>query len=454
MEKKNEIVEGVIWKQILIFFFPILFGTFFQQLYTTVDAVIVGNFVGKEALAAVGGTTGTLINLLVGFFMGVSSGASVIISQYFGSRDKTGLNRSVHTAVAMGIAGGFLLMCLGLLLAPFMLEIIGVNEEIMGHALTYIRIYFCGMIPMAVYNIGAGILRAVGDSRRPLYYLIAAVIANIILDILFVAVFQWGIAGAAAATMISQILNAALTYRFLIRCKEHYAIAVKEIRFYSRELKKMLHLGIPAGMQAVMYAVSNIIIQAGINTFGTDSIAACTVFEKLDGMFWMIMSAFGVSITTFVGQNFGARQYDRVKKSVRTALMMTMGTAVVLCGFCVFICKYFILLFTNDPNVISIGVSLIQFLMPMYVTYVCIEVLSGAVRGTGDSWIPMIITCLGVCVLRVLWMYLVMPRWHDLHLLMLSYPVSWTVTSIVFIIYYRWGGWMKRSARKMHGEEL
>jgi len=355
--------------------------------------------------------------------------------------------------VAMGLAGGLILTCIGQLLAPHALKWIGTNEEIMDYALSYIRIYFFGIIPTAVYNVGAGILRAIGDSKRPLYYLIGACGINIVLDLLFVAVFHWGIEGAAYATIISQLANAVFIYIYLIRSKEVYAVSPRRIKFHKREIKKMLLLGVPAGLQSSMYTISNIIIQAGINTFGTDSIAACTVFDKLDGIFWMIMSAFGIAVTTFVGQNFGAKKYDRIKKCVRVSLAMAMGTAIVLCLLCVVFSGLFFKIFTNDADVIKIGVELVRFLMPMYFTYVCIEVISGAIRGAGDSVVPVIITCLGICVMRIIWILFVVPRWHELHVLMLSYPITWTLTSTVFIIYYKSGGWLKRCTRKMFGEE-
>lgn len=452
-QKQNGIVEGVIYKQLLLFFFPILFGTLFQQLYTMVDAAIVGNFVGKEALAAVGGTTGTMINLLLGFFVGLASGAGVIISQYYGSKDERGVSQSVHTATALGVAGGFILMCAGLLLAPVLLRLMRVNGEVMGYALSYVRIYFLGMIPTALYNVGAGILRAIGDSRRPLYYLIAACAVNVVLDLLFVGVFHWGIEGAAVATVISQIGNMALTFRYLIRNRECYSVRPREVRFHTGELSKMLRLGIPSGMQAVLYAVSNMIIQSGINSFGTDSVAALTVFEKLDGIFWMIMSAFGIAVTTFIGQNFGARKYLRMKKAVRVSLGMAFGTAAALCVLCLIFVEPFYHAFTSDSAVIAIGVESVRFLMPMYITYVCIEVISGAMRGAGDGLIPMIITAVGVCVVRVAWVLLVVPFWHELNVLLLSYPISWSITSAVFLIYYKSEVWLRRCVRRSYGEE-
>lgn len=400
---ENQITGGVIWKQLLVFFFPILLGTFFQQLYNTADAIIVGKFVGKEALAAVGGATGNLINLVVGFFVGLSSGATVIISQFFGGRRDQEVSHAVHTAVALALAGGLLLTVLGIAFSPAILRMMGTPDEVMGYAITYIRIYFAGMIPSLIYNIGSGILRAVGDSRRPLFFLICACMVNILLDILLVVGLEMGVAGAALATILSQTVSAVLVVVTLCRAPFSYRLEIKKIRFYKSLLDRIVQIGFPAGLQSVMYSISNVIIQASINTFGTDVLAAWTAYGKMDGLFWMTVSAFGVAITTFVGQNFGAGQYDRVKKSVRVCLGMAMGATVLLSAFLLLLGKPLFGMFTDDPEVISQGLSMLRLLVPTYFTYVCIEVLSGAVRGAGDSLIPTLMTLTGVCLLRIVW---------------------------------------------------
>ncbi|MEG2702851.1 MAG: MATE family efflux transporter, partial [Clostridia bacterium] len=261
---ENSITEGVIWKQLLVFFFPILLGTFFQQLYNTADAIIVGKFVGKEALAAVGGATGNLINLVVGFFVGLSSGATVIISQFFGARRDQEVSHAVHTGIALALAGGLAISVLGITFSPTILAMMGTPAEVMDYAVTYIRIYFAGMIPSLVYNIGSGILRAVGDSRRPLYFLICACMVNILLDILFVVGFEWGVAGAALATILSQAISAVLVLITLSRSPYSYRLIIKKIRFYGSLLGRIVQIGFPAGLQSVMYALSNVIIQASV----------------------------------------------------------------------------------------------------------------------------------------------------------------------------------------------
>ena len=445
---ENQITGGVIWKQLLVFFFPILLGTFFQQLYNTADAIIVGKFVGKEALAAVGGATGNLINLVVGFFVGLSSGATVIISQFFGGRRDQEVSHAVHTAVALALAGGLLLTVLGIAFSPAILRMMGTPDEVMGYAVTYIRIYFAGMIPSLIYNIGSGILRAVGDSRRPLFFLICACMVNILLDILLVVGLEMGVAGAALATILSQTVSAVLVVVTLCRAPFSYRLEIKKIRFYKSLLDRIVQIGFPAGLQSVMYSISNVIIQASINTFGTDVLAAWTAYGKMDGLFWMTVSAFGVAITTFVGQNFGAGQYDRVKKSVRVCLGMAMGATVLLSAFLLLLGKPLFGMFTDDPEVISQGLSMLRLLVPTYFTYVSIEVLSGAVRGAGDSLIPTLMTLTGVCLLRIVWVMGVAPAYHSMPVVLLSYPITWSVTSVMFLVYYHKGGWLRRCIRR------
>jgi putative MATE family efflux protein len=440
---KYDITEGVIWKQILIFFFPILLGTFFQQLYNTTDAIIVGRFIGKQALSAVGGTTGTLINLLVGFFVGLSSGATVIISQYYGARKHDDLNVAVHTAIAMATIGGALFTVGGILIAPIALEAMGTPEDVIQYSLIYIRIYFAGMIPNMIYNIGSGILRAVGDSKRPLYFLIASCIINIVLDLLFVAVFGLGIYGVAIATVLSQCISSLLVIYILMNTSEPYRIILSKVKIEKEKLAQIFKIGLPAGFQSSMYNIANVVIQSSINSFGTDTVAAWTAFSKIDGLFWMIMGAFGVSITTFVGQNYGAEKIDRVKKGVHQTLVMCMGAAVALSLILYFTGQYVYLLFTEDVAVVEKGMEILKFLVPTYLTFVFIEILSGALRGMGNSLVPMLLTSIGVCGLRILWIIIAVPQRPEIKTVIFSYPLSWAVTSVLFIIYYMYF-WRKR----------
>lgn len=440
----NGITEGVIWKQLLLFFFPIVLGTFFQQLYNTADAIIVGKAVGKEALAAVGGSTGTLISLLVGFFVGLASGASVIIAQLFGARRAQDVSRAVHTTMAMALSSGALLTVVGLLFSSSVLEWMGTPQEVMTYALPYLSIYFLGMIPQLVYNIGSGVLRAVGDSRRPMLFLICAALTNIVLDVILVLGLELGVRGAAIATVLSQVVSAVLILGSLCRAKPVYRLSFGKIRFHGDMLRRIVRIGLPAGLQSVMYSLSNIIIQASVNGFGTDVMAAWTAYGKIDGLYWMTVSAFGVAITTFAGQNFGAQRYDRMRRSVRVCLGMAAGLTVFMSALILTIGRPMLGMFTDDAHVVETGMSIIRLIVPMWITYLCIEILSGAMRGAGDSLVPTLMTLAGVCLMRVFWVTVVVPRVHRLPVLMLSYPITWVITSIMFIIYYLRGRWLDR----------
>lgn len=434
---KYDITESVIWKQILIFFFPILLGTFFQQLYNTVDAIIVGRYMGKEALSAVGGATGTLISLLVNFFVGLSSGATVIISQYYGGKKYEDVSDSVHTALGIALIGGIIMTIGGIWLAPYALRAMNTPEEIMEYSLVFLRVYFIGMTVNMIYNVGSGILRAVGDSKRPLYFLVAGCVLNIILEFLFIAVLGLGIRAAAAATVISQSVSAALVLYALNKTHEPYQIWFNKIRVKRNKLEKIFKIGMPAGIQSIMYSISNVLIQSCINSFGTDTVAAWTAFAKIDGLFWMIVGAFGMSITTFVGQNYGAGKIQRVKKGVVECLIMISIVAVSFSIVLYLSGNYLFMVFTDDRNVIEIGMKILTLLAPWYITFVAIEILSGAMRAMGNALVPMILTACGVCGLRIIWIFAVFPLKPEIITVALIYPISWSVTSVLFVMYYR-----------------
>ena len=442
--KANGITEGSIFGQLLLFFFPILFGTFFQQLYNTADAVVVGRFVGKQALAAVGGTTSTLINLMVGFFVGLSSGATVVISQYYGAKKADKVHWAVHTSVAFSVIGGVLFMAVGLVGARWALTAMHTPEDVMDHAVTYIRIYFLGMVPNLLYNMGAGILRAVGDSRRPLYFLIGSCFVNIILDVVLVAVLRMGVAGAALATISSQLFSAILVILCLTRTQDMYKVEWRKIRIDSRMLQRIIRIGIPAGMQSVMYNISNIIIQAGVNNLGTDNVTAWATYGKVDGLYWMMINALGISVTTFVGQNYGARRMDRVRKGAGACMVIGVVLTAIVSTALYFWGYLFIELFTSDPQVQIISQSLIRFMVPTFITYITIEILSGTLRGVGDAWMPLIITGVGVCLVRVIWIIFALPHFNTILAAAFCYPMTWALTSAAFAVYYYFFSSLKR----------
>lgn len=442
--KANGITEGSIFGQLLLFFFPILFGTFFQQLYNTADAVVVGRFVGKQALAAVGGTTSTLINLMVGFFVGLSSGATVVISQYYGAKKADKVHWAVHTSVAFSVIGGVLFMAVGLVGARWALTAMHTPEDVMDHAVTYIRIYFLGMVPNLLYNMGAGILRAVGDSRRPLYFLIGSCFVNIILDVVLVAVLRMGVAGAALATISSQLFSAILVILCLTRTQDMYKVEWRKIRIDSRMLQRIIRIGIPAGMQSVMYNISNIIIQAGVNNLGTNNVTAWATYGKVDGLYWMMINALGISVTTFVGQNYGARRMDRVRKGAGACMVIGVVLTAIVSTALYFWGYLFIELFTSDPQVQLISQSLIRFMVPTFITYITIEILSGTLRGVGDAWMPLIITGVGVCLVRVIWIIFALPHFNTILAAAFCYPMTWALTSAAFAVYYYFFSSLKR----------
>ena len=435
----NGITEGVIWQQLLIFFFPILLGAFLQQLYNTADAMVVGRFVGTAALSAVGGTTNTILNLLIGFFIGLSSGATVIISQYFGGGDQSEINRAVHTAIALSLAGGALLTVVGLIAAPWMLQMLNTPADVMQFATPYLRIYFVGTIVNLLFNVGTGILRAVGDSKSPLYVLMFCTVLNIALDVLFVAVFRLATAGAAIATILSQACSAMLVLILVHRKGGAFHIHLKEIKLHPDLLMHIFRIGLPAGMASVMYSLSNLIIQAGVNSFGTMTIASWTVFGKVDAVFWMIIDSFGIAVTTFVAQNYGARKLARVKKGVKVCLLLALIMTVALSAALYFFGGALGVLFTDDAAVLQRSTEIMKFMVRYFFTYVCIAVIPSALRAVGDSLVPTIITGIGVCGFRALWMLVIAPMlpFQTLESYVCCYQLSWAITSLVFVIYYK-----------------
>ncbi len=439
------ITEGSIWRALLSFFFPILLGTFFQQLYNTIDAVVVGKFVGKEALAAVGGGAAIFVNLIVGFFVGLTSGAGVLISQFYGAKHTRDISRSVHTALSLCIIGGLVMMALGLAFSAPILHATRTPADTFAHSLLYLRIYFFGIVPMFIYNMGSSVLRAIGNSRTPLVILIIGCISNIVLDMLLVIAFRLGVAGVAIATVICQIESAIITLAVLAKSKDSYRFEWRKLGFTPHILGQILRLGFPAGIQSCLYTVSNLIIQTCINSFGTNDVAAWAAYGKMDAVFWMLMSALGISITTFAGQNYGAHKYERVKQGMWESLAIAMLlTAIFSVLFLVFGRPIFYL-FTSDAAVVDEGMKMLLFLLPFWVTYISIEILSGTIRGAGVSFVPMVITIFGVCLLRLIWLFTAVPRHNSIYTVMASYPITWTVTSIAFWTYYLSGKWLQKN---------
>lgn len=439
---RQQITEGVIWKQLLIFFFPILMGTFFQQMYNTVDTIIVGRLVGTEALAAVG-ATGPLVSMVNGFFIGVSSGATVVLSQAYGAGDRKGVSDSIHTGVALSLLLGVMLTAIGICLGGRVMGWMGTPENCMADATTYLRIYFAGSIGTVVYNMGAGILRAMGDSKRPMLFLMVTCILNVVLDLLFVAVLHMGVAGAALATVLSQMISAVLPIVVLLRQKED-RLELRKLRIERSLLGRILRIGIPAGLQFVTFDFSNILIQSGINSFGDITMAAWTAHGKTDALTWMVTGAFGVSITTFVGQNFGAQKYSRIRKGTWTCLAMGVVMVAALDALLLAFRTPILGIYTDNPEVIAVGSMVMLSIMPYEFLFMPIEVFAGTMRGVGNSLMPTLITGSCVCLFRVVWLMTAVRHWHSLKTLTLSYPLSWALAAAVFLVVYFKGNWLRR----------
>lgn len=439
---RQQITEGVIWKQLLIFFFPILMGTFFQQMYNTVDTIIVGRLVGTEALAAVG-ATGPLVSMVNGFFIGVSSGATVVLSQAYGAGDRKGVSDSIHTGVALSLVLGVMLTAIGICLGGRVMGWMGTPENCMADATTYLRIYFAGSIGTVVYNMGAGILRAMGDSKRPMLFLMVTCILNVVLDLLFVAVLHMGVAGAALATVLSQMISAVLPIVVLLRQKED-RLELRKLRIERSLLGRILRIGIPAGLQFVTFDFSNVLIQSGINSFGDTTMAAWTAYGKTDALVWMISGAFGVSITTFVGQNFGAQKYSRIRQGAWTCLALSIAMVCALNVTLLLFRSQILGIYTDNPEVIAVGSMVMLSIMPYEFLFMPIEVFAGTMRGVGNSLMPTLITGSCVCLLRVVWLMTAVRHWHSLKTLTLSYPLSWALAAAVFLVVYFKGNWLRR----------
>lgn len=436
IKKEYDLTEGVIWKKLIMFFLPILAGSLFQQLYTTADAVILGHFAGKEALASIDAIY-SLTKLPVNFFVGLSSGATIIVSQYFGAKNHGDLSKTVHTAVAFAFTGGLILSVAGIILAPNFLRLMQVPDDIFDYALSYARIFFAGMAASMVYNIGTGILRSVGDSKSPFYFLLVANIVNVVLDLLFVGLFRWHVAGAAFSTVIAQILSAALVIIALIRTALPCRIVPINIRFHKSVLKSIFRLGLPVGIQSSLYPIANMLIQSNINQFGTNSIAAWALCGKLDLLIWLIIDSFGVTISTFTAQNYGARHFVRVIKSVRICMGISLALILAVSVALYVWCRPLSFLFINDIEVIELTTVLMRFLAPLYFLYIGGEIFSGAIRGTGETFKPMVLTLVGTCACRVFWILFAVPIKPTLIMVLWSYPVSWFITSVMFIVYYQ-----------------
>lgn len=430
MKKDNFITQGPLYKSFIKYFIPIFLGSLIQQSYTFVDAIIIGNFAGKNALAAVDAPY-SYIKLLINAFIALSVGGTIVVSQYYGANKKDKLEEIISNLIRLGVIGGIIISIIGVFFAPKFIKIMLIPDEIYDLSLSYLRVYFSGTILVFIFNIASGILRALGDSKNPFYYLMFSSALNIILDIVFVAFLDWSVAGAALATIISQGLAMILILVKIKNLGYHFG-KTKNLD----SLKKTLRLGSPMALQSVLFSISNLFMQRGINSFGTDSIAGWSICGKSDFIIWSLIDTIGIAVTTFVAQNYGAKKRERMNQTVRLGLLIS--TAII--GSISIVLYIFIgqiaAIFTRDQSTIENAILLMRFTSPYYILCAFGEAFSGGIKGRGNTFHPMLITLVGTCVFRIVWVQIVTNKFMTLKNIILAYPWSWFITGVLFFIYY------------------
>ena len=444
-KKTRDMTQGVIWKHLLAFALPLMVGNLFQQLYNTVDSIVVGQFVSKQALAAVGSTT-SIINMLVGFFSGVSVGAGVVISQRFGAKDPEGVHKAVHTTVSLTLIIGIVGTLVGIFLAPIMLTLMKTPQDVFVEAKAYLQIYFGGISGLMLYNMGSGILRAVGDSRRPLYFLIFSSCVNIVLDLLFVLVFHMGVEGVALATIIAQFASAALIYLTLYRTHDVHRFQPSKLRIYPAMVKNIVRVGLPAGLQQALTSFSNVFVQSYINSFGTNCVAGWSCYHRIDQFILLPMQSISMASTTFVGQNIGHRDLERTEKGIRTAVTLSIVvTGILITLVCIF-CVPLIKIFNADPAVLEYGKNFIRMISPFYLIICFNQIYAGALRGAGDAKAPMIFMLFSFVLFRQIYLAVgtQASSLNSPSVVGLRYPAGWAMRSNLQLLYYYKSKWRER----------
>lgn len=440
-----DVTSGTIWKQLLRLSVPVLLSSLCQQTYALANTWVVGRFAGKDALAAIQATV-TLSDLVVGFSMGVGVGCGVVVSQYFGAHQEDRLSRAVHTAVGIALVGGACFSVAGFLLVGQLLRLMGTPAEIFDESLAYARTYALALVFSITFNMGSALQRAVGDTRTPSVVVACTSLVNVGFDLLFVAGLGMGAVGCGYATLCTLALGSAVTLGCLMRAPGPWRLRPSRIRIDPHMARLMVATGLPLGVQNSVYAVSNIIAQAAINSFGTDYVAAWGLSSRLDALIWMVTEALGSSVTTFAAQNFGARDFGRMRRGLRDSLAITAvavgGLSALLVAFGLPLAR----LFVDDPAVDALCSKVLWFIGPFYVCYSLMDNVGGTIRGAGESLRPMLLTILGTCVFRVVWLLVVVPRHHAFEMVLVSYPVTWVTTGILFVAYYRHGHWLQHAA--------
>lgn len=448
----SSLTEGSIWKSMLLFALPVFLGNVFQQLYNTFDSWVVGNYLGDNALAAVS-SSGSLIFMMIGFFNGVAMGAGVIIARCYGAKDYASMRRAIHTDVAFGLTAGILLTVLGVAFTPTILRWMNTPEDVLPQSISYFRYYFCGAIFTVMYNIMVGILHAVGDSRHPLYYLIFSSFVNVVLDLLFVAVFRWGVGSAAIATTISQGVSALLCFRLLLTTKEPYRVELKKIRYHWASFKDIVRYGLPSGVQNSVIAMANLVVQTNINSFGKAAMAGCGSYSKIEGFAFLPITCFAQALSTFVGQNLGAQQYGRVKKGVRFAVICSVSMAELIGVASYLLAPQLISIFNDSPEVVAYGAAHMRTICLFYCLLALSHCIAGILRGAGKATVPMFIMLGCWCLLRVTYISIAMQHVNELHTVSMAYPITWFASSVLFIIYFYTADWMHAFDRQAAREK-
>ena len=441
-EKTTLMTEGSIGRKIIAFALPLFLGNLFQQLYNTADSLIVGNFLGSNALAAVS-SSGNLIFLMVGFFHGIAAGAGVVIARYYGARELKSVKKAVHTTIAFGLAAGIFLTIAGVLLTSHILIWMGTPADVLPESTVYFRIYFMGSLSFVMYNVFVGILQSVGDSRHPLVYLIVSSVINILLDLLFVGVLGFGVGAAAFATILSQFISAFLClFRLIFKSPEDYQVSLRLIRFDLPMLRQIIANGLPAGFQNSIIALANVVVQSNINKFGKMAVAGCGAYSKIEGFGFLPITCFSLALTTFISQNLGAKQYERAKKGARFGILCSITMAEVVGIFIYFAIPILISAFNRTPEVIAYGTTQARTVTLFYFLLSFSHGIAGILRGAGKASVPMITMLCFWCIVRVSYITLIVRFIPVINVIFWDYPLTWSLSSIVFLIYFLKADWV------------
>ena len=439
--KQDSLTEGPIWKGMLLFALPVFLGNVFQQLYNAFDAWCVGNYIGDEALAAVS-SSGSLIFMMVSFFNGVAMGAGVVIARAFGARQYQSMGKAIHTAIAFGLVAGLLLTVVGVALTPLILQWMGTPEEVLPQSILYFRYYFCGAVFTVMYNIFVGILHAVGDSRHPLYYLIFSTFVNIVLDMLFVAVLGWGVGSAAIATTISQGISALLCLLHMLRVDAPYRVSIQQIHFDRKSFVDIIKFGLPSGVQNSVIALANVVVQSNINSFGKSAMAGCGSYSKLEGFAFLPVTCFTQALSTFVGQNLGAGRHDRVKKGVAFGVVCSCLVAELIGVVSYLFAPQMIGFFSDTAEAIAFGAQHMRTICLFYFLLALSHCIAGVMRGAGKATVPMFTMLACWCVIRVTYISVAVKLVNKLTTVSWAYPITWSLSSIIFLIYFLKADWI------------